>query len=462
MGIFLVYGSGFARIIYVAGTVCGEVSRSRAGAEDEQKTELEQALVAELGTQLVTELEQALATEARDRIDGAGDIVGDRVGDGALEMEPGAVAELAVLLLLKTVNGVLMCNASCISPPHLLELNGYQFSLIFNYVTDDVDLLKLQTCLIISGSPIRQKVRYITDDDLAAIMPNSSDRAPVADKAEADAWFPSLYSLTQYTSTKTDFDSANYPNAYTGGKWKILLIATQERYLKMADGKFFSTGNHPVEMLLPLLHLDAAGFEIDIATISGDPVKLEMWAFPQEDEAVKGIYEKYKEKIRSPLNLHDVWGRGFTKDTPYIGTFIPGGHGAMNDIPFSETVGKILRWGDENQRFLITLCHGPAGMLAADVGKPKGSKFIYDGYEIVVFPDSLDTNANVDIGYIPSKMPWYVGERLRKLGITLRNNSITGETHRDRYVITGDSPLASNNLGKLAANALLEDVAKRT
>jgi molecular chaperone Hsp31 and glyoxalase 3 len=293
-------------------------------------------------------------------------------------------------------------------------------------------------------------------------MANSSDRAPVADRAEADAWFPSPYSLTQYTSTKTDFDSANYPNAYTGGKWKILLIATQERYLKMANGKFFSTGNHPVEMLLPLLHLDAAGFEIDIATISGDPVKLEMWAFPQEDEAVKGIYEKYKEKIRSPLNLYDVWGYGFTKDTPYIGTFIPGGHGAMNDIPFSETVGKILRWGDENQRFLITLCHGPAGMLAADVGKPKGSKFIYDGYEIVVFPDSLDTNANIDIGYIPGKMPWYAGERLRKLGITMRNKSITGETHRDRYVITGDSPLASNNLGKLAANALLEDVAKRT
>jgi hypothetical protein len=28
-------------------------------------------------------------------------------------------------------------------------------------------------------------------------------------------------------------------------------------------------------------------------------------------------------------------------------------------------------------------------------------------------------------------------------------------------VLTGDSPLASNNLGKLAAKVLLEDVAKR-
>lgn len=290
-------------------------------------------------------------------------------------------------------------------------------------------------------------------------MSKSSDRAPVADQAESDAWFPSPYSLTQYTSPKTDFDGANYPNAYKGGKWKILLIATQERYLRMAGGEFFSTGNHPVETLLPMLHLDAAGFEIDIATLSGDPVKFEMWAFPKEDDAVKGIFDKYKDKIRKPLNLDDVWGKGFTKDCPYIGIFIPGGHGVMNGVPFSATVGKILRWAHENQRFLITLCHGPSSMLAADVGKPAGRDYIYDGYKVVVFPDSLDTSTNVDIGYLPGKMPWYVGEQLRKLGVTPVNKGMTGETHRDRYVLTGDSPLASNNLGKLAAKVVLEEVA---
>jgi len=122
-------------------------------------------------------------------------------------------------------------------------------------------------------------------------MSDNSDRKPVADQAEDNAWFPSPYSLTQYVSPKTDFDGADYPNAYKGGKWKILLIATQERYLQMAGDEFFSTGNHPVELLLPLLHLDAAGFDIDIATVSGDPVKMEMWAFPKDDQAVKDIYQ---------------------------------------------------------------------------------------------------------------------------------------------------------------------------
>ncbi|KIY03481.1 uncharacterized protein Z520_00172 [Fonsecaea multimorphosa CBS 102226] len=291
-------------------------------------------------------------------------------------------------------------------------------------------------------------------------MSNPSDRNPVPDQAESDAWFPSPFSLTQYVPSKTDFDGADYPNAYKGGRWKIILIATQERYLKMSGGEFFSTGNHPVEMLLPVLHLDAAGFEVDIATISGDPVKLEMWAFPKDDVAVKNIFEKYKDKLRQPLNLEEVWGKGFTKDTPYIGVFVPGGHGVMNDVPFSRTVGNILRWADAHQRYFISLCHGPASMLAANVDKPAGSKFIYEGYKINVFPESLDRGPNVEIGYIPGKMPWLVGEELRKLGVIPLNKGITGETHRDRYVLTGDSPLASNNLGKLAARTILDELAE--
>ncbi|CAJ0730297.1 hypothetical protein EPIRMAN_GEN20615_14065 [Ralstonia mannitolilytica] len=53
----------------------------------------------------------------------------------------------------------------------------------------------------------------------------------------------------------------------------MLLIAADERYLLTANGTFFSTGNHPVETLLPMYHLDQAGFEFDVATLSGNPDK---------------------------------------------------------------------------------------------------------------------------------------------------------------------------------------------
>lgn len=35
---------------------------------------------------------------------------------------------------------------------------------------------------------------------------------------------------------------------------------------------------------------------------------------------------------------------------------------------------------------------------------------------------------------------------------------MTGQVHQDRRLLTGDSPLASNNLGLLAADALVEAV----
>lgn len=287
----------------------------------------------------------------------------------------------------------------------------------------------------------------------------SDDRSPAPDVAEDNAFFPSPYSLTKYTSSKTDFDGTTYPKPYTGGKWKVLMIASQERYLMMQNGKFFSTGNHPVELLLPLYHMDAAGFEVDIVTPSGDPVKLEMWAFPNEDATVKAIYEKYRQKMKKPGKLSDVVKK-LGKDSDYIGVFIPGGHGVLNDIPESEDVKKALFFARDHDRYVISLCHGPAGLLAAAIGE-KQDDYMFRGYEICVFPDSLDTGANIEIGYIPGPMPWLVGERLRALGVKILNSDITGKVHRDRKLLTGDSPLASNNLGKLAADTLLADVAKR-
>ena len=50
-------------------------------------------------------------------------------------------------------------------------------------------------------------------------------------------------------------------------------------------------------------------------------------------------------------------------------------------------------------------------------------------------------------------------KKLTKLEVKIMNKDITGFVHKDRNVLTGDSPLAANNLGILAANELL-DMAK--
>lgn len=280
-------------------------------------------------------------------------------------------------------------------------------------------------------------------------------KTPTPDQAEDNAFFPSPYSLSQYTSSKTDYDGTTYPQPYKGDK-KILMIATDERYILMQNEKFFSTGNHPVEMLLPMFHLDNAGFEFDVATLSGNPVKLEMWAMPGEDKTVLDTYNKYLEQLKKPLKLADILQDVVAENSPYAGVFIPGGHGVLAKIPESLEVKHVLKWAMDHDKYVITLCHGPASLLAAGVDEAP-ENYLFKGYEICVFPDSLDKGANIDIGYMPGKLQWLVGENLEKLGVKILNKGITGQVHKDRKLLTGDSPLASHNLGKLAAETLLAD-----
>lgn len=283
--------------------------------------------------------------------------------------------------------------------------------------------------------------------------PQSDDKRPQPDPAEDNAFFPSPYSLGQFTAPKSNLSGADYPNAYTGGRWKILVIGADERYLLTDNGTMFSTGNHPIETLLPMYHMDKAGFEFDIATTSGNPVKFEWWAFPSEDAEIKGLFTKYRDQIKQPLKLADVVD-ALGPESNYIGVFIPGGHGALIGLPESEDVRAALEWAQANDKFVISLCHGPAAFLA--VG---GESDLFRGYQICAFPDTLDAQTP-DIGYMPGHLTWKFGEELTKLGFEILNKDISGAVHKDRKMLTGDSPLAGNALGLLAAGELLAEVNK--
>lgn len=177
-----------------------------------------------------------------------------------------------------------------------------------------------------------------------------------------------------------------------------LMLATDERYMLMRNGTMFSTGNHPVEMLLSIHHIKAAGFDVDVATLSGNPAKLELWAMPRKDDAVLSTFKPMSPKLKQPQKLSAIIENDLDADSDYIGVFIPGGHGATpGGIPFSHDVQALLDWALENDKYIITLCHGPGALYAAGVGRGESP---LKGYSLCVFPDSLDTGANIDIGYL--------------------------------------------------------------
>jgi len=276
----------------------------------------------------------------------------------------------------------------------------------------------------------------------------------IAPKLEADgSYSPSKLALRLGTVDKTDYESVTYKK-YTGKKSKILVVFTEQKNLKMQNGKYFSTGNHPVEALVPMLHLKNAGFDFDIATVSGKPVVFEMWAFPEKDDNVRSIYNDLKSEFQKPMNLADFIDKKFAEDDAYAAVFVPGGHGSMLGIPKSENVAKVINWAHSNDLFFITLCHGPGSLLTTTLNN---QEFLYKGYNMAVFPDSVD-NMTPKIGYLPGKMPYGLSEKLKSLGANIVNKKSDDTVCLDRKLITGASPLASNELGKLAANTLLKEL----
>jgi molecular chaperone Hsp31 and glyoxalase 3 len=274
----------------------------------------------------------------------------------------------------------------------------------------------------------------------------------IAPELEADSSYsPSKLALKLATVDKTDFENISYEK-YMGSKSKILVIFTEKKNMKMQNGKLFSTGNHPVEALLPMLHLKNAGFDFEIATPTGKPVVFEMWAFPEKDEHVKAIYNELKSSFEKPKKLADFIDESFNDLESYAAVFVPGGHGSMLGIPQDENVGKILNWAHQNDFFTISICHGPGSFLATTLNN---RKFLYEGYNMCVFPDSVDKKTPM-IGYLPGQMPWGLSEKLKNLGVNIVNSKSDKTVCLDRKLITGASPLASNELGKLAATTLLK------
>ena len=275
----------------------------------------------------------------------------------------------------------------------------------------------------------------------------------IAPQIEADGSFiPSKLALKLATSNKSDYEQLDY-SKYDGIKKKVLVIFTEQKNMKMKNGKLFSTGNHPIEALVPMLHLKSAGFEFEIVTPSGQPVIFEMWAFPKKDEAVTAIYNELKKSFEQPESLKDFVNNSLDADQ-YAAIFVPGGHGVMLGIPEDENVGEVLRWAHNNDLFTITLCHGPGALMSTALNdKP----FIYAGYKMAVFPDSVD-KMTPSFGYLPGHMPSTLCDKLEEHRVTIINKKANKSVCLDRKLITGASPLASNNLGKLATNTLLKEL----
>ena len=264
---------------------------------------------------------------------------------------------------------------------------------------------------------------------------------------------PSPFSKLLAIDSKTDYTKIDFGKTYDKGDKKVLVICTEQRYMTMENGKKFSSGNHPVELVQPIMHLQNAGFDFDVVTPTGKPACIEMWALPRKDQIVLDFfYNTAKPKLDHPLSLVELM-KDTKKLEQYVLFFTPGGQGAMLGLPDDDNLGKLLEYVKKNDHYLMCVCHGPASFLAC-----QADPHPYSGYKLACFPDSIDKQTPM-IGYLPGVQTWYYGERLIERGMKIMNTAADDMVVEDRKLLSGSSPKALQKLGKLASERLLETYA---
>lgn len=279
--------------------------------------------------------------------------------------------------------------------------------------------------------------------------------APTKEKNGA-GYIPSLIGRKFGVDKVSGYKESNFNGKKYSGNKKVLVLCTEERYFEMANGKLFSTGNNVQETMVPLMHLSNAGFAFDVVTPTGKSAILEEWSVPAKDEAVIKFRKENQTKFDKPLSLVQlITNNKLNDESDYISLFLPGGHGSMVGLPHNENVGQLIRWIKDSERYLVAVCHGPAAMIATAKNNDKPNP--YSGYKMVAFPDKFDKQSP-SLGYLPGQLTWFQCEELEKEGIEILNDKITGATHIDRKLISGDSPKACDDLGKITVDALFKEL----
>ena len=228
---------------------------------------------------------------------------------------------------------------------------------------------------------------------------------------------------------------------------RILIIATA--HARMGDsGK--PTGVWLEELAVPYYAFIDAGARVDVATVAGMPVPVDPNSLKPRGENAANV-ERWLDDAQAaqwtqqPLDIEAL------RAADYDAVFLPGGHGAMWDLPASAALAALIGSAWDSGKVVAAVCHGPAGLTAAidNSGRP-----IVAGRRVTAF-----TNREEDAVGLSAVVPFLLESRLRELGARFEPGP-DFEPHAiaDGRLVTGQNPASSARAAALVLQALAAPV----
>jgi putative intracellular protease/amidase len=227
---------------------------------------------------------------------------------------------------------------------------------------------------------------------------------------------------------------------------KVLIVTTSHAELGNTGRR---TGVWLEELAAPYYVLREAGAEVTVASIKGGEIPFDPRSTGEEPSDLP-----VPETARRFLDDPDAMAAA--KDSPSIeeadaasfdAIYLPGGHGAMWDMPDNATLAGIVGSLFDTGKIVSAVCHGPAGLVSA---KRRDGRPLVDGKRVNSF-----TNAEEKAVGLAEVVPFLLETRLRELGGRFEGGPDWQPfAVRDGNLITGQNPMSSELLARRVTEAL--------
>lgn len=201
---------------------------------------------------------------------------------------------------------------------------------------------------------------------------------------------------------------------------KILMVVTSHSHIH--EGK--TTGIWLSEFAEAYTGFHEQGWDIVVASPLGgqapvDPASVAAGTEPSFEEAAK--------RLENTVKLD-----GLAHDR-FDAIFLPGGHGAMYDLPADRKLQSLLRDFYESGKVVAAVCHGPAALAGTVLSD--GSPLVA-GKRVNAFTDREEAETALE-----PHLPFLLESRLRELGaIFVAAPNWTSHYEADGHLITGQNP----------------------
>jgi len=191
------------------------------------------------------------------------------------------------------------------------------------------------------------------------------------------------------------------------------------------------TGVFLDEVAHPYVEFDAAGYQIDFASLTGAVPSLDNMEAKEEDSNAKFLQEGGWEKMQNNLKLSAVDAGG------YDAIFVPGGLAPMVDMPDNALLKKVIAETYERNAVVGAVCHGPVSLLNV---KLSNGTFLLKDKNITSFSNEEENH------YAKDDVPFLLETALTGQGgifhaaAPWQDNSIA-----DGNLVTGQNPASARS-----------------